>query len=539
MNKAFLLSLNPDANISEQWDFGFLKDFLEGEFFEIKNVDTLPKTNAALVVIPARHHKGLEHLVNEELKKIERVVLFLMGDEEADFEVEAINHPDVKIWVQNPHMGRHDKYNKLGTGYPQHMKVNLPKYIAKTNDIFFAGQVTHPRRRELVDILIDMYATGGNVKVVKTAGFTQGEAPSEYYKHLTEAKIAPAPSGAVVPDSFRLFEALECMALVVADQKTPDGTVMEYWDWLFGEETPLPKVVEWDRLFGLADELLEDWPQNMFRQTAWWLQYKRNFRLRVIEQLEPYYVHERLSSEITVVIPTSVLPSHPSTKIIDETIENVRVHLPNCDILLQIDGLRDEQLDRKADYDKYKTDILWKCLHKWKNVTPIVFDELQHQSGMIKATIDMIKTPLMLYVEGDAPLTPDRKIDWLKCIDFIMAGKANTIRFHHENVIPTEHEGLMLGVEGTFTKTYQWSQRPHLSTVEYYRNVVLPKLPERSFIEDTMHGVVANDWYDKAMIGWYNHRLWIYTPTNGIQRSYTTDGRAGGKKFTSDDEVGL
>ena len=357
MNKAFLLSLNPDANISEQWDFGFLKDFLEGEFFEIKNVDTLPKTNAALVVIPARHHKGLEHLVNEELKKIERVVLFLMGDEEADFEVEAINHPDVKIWVQNPHMGRHDKYNKLGTGYPQHMKVNLPKYIAKTNDIFFAGQVTHPRRRELVDILIDMYATGGNVKVVKTAGFTQGEAPSEYYKHLTEAKIAPAPSGAVVPDSFRLFEALECMALVVADQKTPDGTVMEYWDWLFGEETPLPKVVEWDRLFGLADELLEDWPQNMFRQTAWWLQYKRNFRLRVIEQLEPYYVHERLSSEITVVIPTSVLPSHPSTKIIDETIENVRVHLPNCDILLQIDGLRDEQLDRKADYDKYKTVI--------------------------------------------------------------------------------------------------------------------------------------------------------------------------------------
>jgi len=243
-------------------------------------------------------------------------------------------------------------------------------------------------------------------------------------------------------------------------------------------------------------------------------------------------------NNITVIIPTSVLPSHPDTKIIDETLKTVRHHLPDSEIILQIDGLREEQQDRKADYDAYKTEILWRCLHEYKNVLPIVFDELHHQSGMLRKTIELIKTPLLLYVEGDAPLTPDREIDWNKCIDFIMDGTANTIRFHHENVIPTEHEGLMIGqVENGFRRTYQWSQRPHLSTVLYYKEVILPTLPPNNFIEDTFHGVVHNDWINNGKIGWYKHRLWIYHPENGIQRSYTTDGREGGRKYTSDDEA--
>lgn len=245
-------------------------------------------------------------------------------------------------------------------------------------------------------------------------------------------------------------------------------------------------------------------------------------------------------NEITVVIPTSVLPSHPSLAIIEETLASVRHHLPDSEIILQIDGLRDEQADRKKDYDEYKTQILWNCLHKYKNVLPIVFDEHSHQSNMMRETIDLIRTPLMLYVEGDAPLVTDLEIDWAKCVEFIMSGEANTIRFHHEGVIPKEHDNLMLGVKDGFMRTVQWSQRPHLSTVLYYKEFVLPTLREKYFIEDTYHGTVMNDWVDYGRIGWNKHRLWIYYPdSDNIKRSYHTDGREGGLKFTSDDEVGL
>ena len=235
-------------------------------------------------------------------------------------------------------------------------------------------------------------------------------------------------------------------------------------------------------------------------------------------------------NDVTIIIATSVIPSHPDTKIIDETISAVRTHFPNNEIILQIDGLREERLSRKHDYDEYKNRILWKCLHKWKNVLPIIFDEYSHQTTMMKKTINIINTAAMLYVEGDAPITSDQEIDWQKCLDMLEYEKANTIRFHFEASIPHEHEHLMFGIEDGFMKTIQWSQRPHLTTVKYYRDIVLPVSDEKTFIEDKFHGVVQDD-------GWDKHKLWIYHPEGSIKRSYHLDGREGTQKFTVDDEA--
>jgi hypothetical protein len=169
-------------------------------------------------------------------------------------------------------------------------------------------------------------------------------------------------------------------------------------------------------------------------------------------------------------------------------------------------------------------------LHEWKNVLPIIFDEHSHQTTMMKKTIDLIKTPIMLYVEGDAPITGDRHIHWDECLDMLEFGKANTIRFHFEASIPPDHRHLMLKQRGNFLKTIQWSQRPHLSRVDYYREEVLRVSDEKTFIEDKFHGVVQDD-------GWIKHKLWIYHPEGDIKRSYHLDGREGGRKFTTDDDA--
>jgi hypothetical protein len=233
---------------------------------------------------------------------------------------------------------------------------------------------------------------------------------------------------------------------------------------------------------------------------------------------------------VTIIVVASVIPSHPDTFIIDETIASVRSHFPDNEIILQLDGLRKERLARKDDYDEFKSRVLWKCLHEWKNVLPVIFDEHSHQTDMMKKTIDDIQTAAILYVEGDAPLTPDIEIDWQKCLDMLEYEKANTIRFHFEASIPIEHEHLMFGIEDGFMKTLQWSQRPHLSLTKYYREVVLPACDEKTFIEDKFHGVVQDD-------GWDKHKLWIYHPEGSIKRSYHLDGRAGTRKFTSDDDA--
>lgn len=245
--------------------------------------------------------------------------------------------------------------------------------------------------------------------------------------------------------------------------------------------------------------------------------------------------------DITVVLVTSAIPSHPETYILEETIKSIRHHLPDSEIILQIDGLREEQLHRKEQYDEYKTRMLWKCLHEYENVLPIIFEKHSHQSTMMKQTVDMIKTPLMLYVEGDTPLVVDEPIDWTACINFIDSGKANTIRFYHEALVPNAHDWLMLDWSGDFLQTVQWSQRPHLSKVSYYKEIVLASIPEKTFIEDYMHSVAYEEYIipwrkNKSKEGWELHKLWIYYPnkTNN-KRSYHTDGRQGLKKFTDDD----
>jgi hypothetical protein len=245
-------------------------------------------------------------------------------------------------------------------------------------------------------------------------------------------------------------------------------------------------------------------------------------------------------NDVTIIVATSVLPSHPDTAIIDETISTIRVHFPNNEIILQMDGLREERLSHKKDYDEYKNRILWKCLHEWKNVLPIIFDEHSHQTTMMKKTIDIINTSVILYVEGDAPITPDCEIDWQKCLDMLEYEKANTIRFHFEALIPEPHKHLMLGLEDGFMKTSQWSQRPHLSTVKYYKDVVLPFCEPKSFIEDRFHGKVQDDILPYDIFnqeGWDTHKLWIYHPEGSIKRSYHLDGRQGTQKFTVDDEA--
>jgi hypothetical protein len=242
-------------------------------------------------------------------------------------------------------------------------------------------------------------------------------------------------------------------------------------------------------------------------------------------------------NDITIVIPTSVSPVHPSTEIIDEVIRSIRQYFPHNEIVLQVDGLREEQVHRKEMYDEYKNRILWKCIHEWKNVLPIIFEEHSHQSNMMKDTIDLIKTPLMFYIEGDIALKDNLDVPWQDILDMLDAKKAYTVRFYTFNKsIEPDHMYLMGNQVGDFIQTSQWSQQPHISSVPYYRDIVLPNTTPKLFIEDRYYSKVLTDCHSRRG-GWFTHRLWLYNPTtkDDIRIVNNLDGRRGLKKFTDDD----
>jgi hypothetical protein len=237
---------------------------------------------------------------------------------------------------------------------------------------------------------------------------------------------------------------------------------------------------------------------------------------------------------ITVVTPVSPIKSHPDTAILEETITSIRTLFPTAEIFLTFDGVREEQQNRRADYDEFVRRTLWLADHIWGNIVPFLFDSHEHQSGMMRHIIDKIDTTLLLYVEQDTPLVVDEPTDVNAITDFILGGYSNVVRLYHEGVMPAEHKHLMHGRTDVFIETSQWSQRPHIASTAYYRRILNSHFTEdaKCFIEDRMYGILEEAERIDGYQGWVQHRVHIYDPGNGnMKRSYHTDGRAGEAKY--------
>ncbi len=246
-----------------------------------------------------------------------------------------------------------------------------------------------------------------------------------------------------------------------------------------------------------------------------------------------------MDNDITVLIPTSPIHSHPSTAIIDETIDSIRLQLPTSEIIVMVDGVRPEQEGRRADYDEYQRRLLWKCNHAWTNVRCKIFTEFSHQVRMTTKTIPEITTPILLFVEHDMPLMADRTFQWNECADAIKTGDANLVRFCMEPYIIDAWQHMMLDQTpvtvcgAPMLRTCQWSQRVHLASVAFYRELLDRYFDDRSrtFMEDRLHGPAAEAYSRDGVMGWLTWRLWIYAPPGDIQRFYTTDGRGDEPKY--------
>jgi hypothetical protein len=280
MINAYLYSFDEKDCASDKWDYGLLKEIFDKYSVEQIKVNSLPDADRAFVVVPGPQNLGHEEDVNKELQKIKRLVLFITGDEEGRFDISKISHPNADIWIQYPHK-KHKKYYKLPLGTPQHLKNSVPQYTNKKYDVYFGGQITHSRRRQLSDAI----KTLSNALFKPTEGFAQGDHPKDYYANLTSARIAPSPSGAVVIESFRFYEALEMLSLPIADVIDPQGNVIKYYDFIFEGEIPIKSIKNWHSLTNVIPELLNNYPQNMHDAVCWWIKYKRDLGIRIMRQI--------------------------------------------------------------------------------------------------------------------------------------------------------------------------------------------------------------------------------------------------------------
>jgi hypothetical protein len=237
-----------------------------------------------------------------------------------------------------------------------------------------------------------------------------------------------------------------------------------------------------------------------------------------------------VETEITVLVSSSPIPSHPSLAIIQETLDSIRYHLPDAKIIIMLDGVREEQKDREKAYHQHIMQLATKLLaSKDRQVRLYPFNDFTHQAWMTMKTLETIYSPLILFVEHDTPLV-DKPIDWPLLKRMIREGYTNHIRLHYDEQIHPEHQHLMRGkLTENLIKTVQWHQRPHLAHATWYEQILANNFTEKSrtWIEDKVYSPVT-------CAPWEEYKLTVYDPEGtgqNMKRSRDLNGRAGDKKY--------
>lgn len=525
-------------------------DAIEFEHYLIRSPDDVPETDCALVVLPARHHTSDDDMAwfHSILSRVPAGVVLLAGDEAWEFRWQDVPETESRrVWAMQP---RPEHIEAGLQGFPggwypgthQGVKRN-PLSQNQELDWFFGGQVTHQRREQCAAVLRSLGKESNGI-LVETDGYLQGWPQDTYWRTLRRAKVVPCPSGPMTVDTARVFEALEAGCVPVVDMVTPRGEDYDYWQLLFGDGAGvLPGIWKWKHFPKILDELLEDWPFDANRCSAMWQQSKRRWSKQLDSDLRAVSGQPSTSTDpndlITAIITTSPTPGDPSTENIGLTVESIRAHLPACEIVIVCDGVRPEQADQTADYEEYVRRLLWRCNFEWSNVVPVVMDEWGHQANALRAGLQLVDAPLLLFMEHDTPLD-EHPIQWRDIAEFLTTNQGNVVRFHHEKVMLNDHLSVMLDDRPQLynlnsdrpylplIRTAAFWARPHLARTDFYRDKVMPLFtPEsRTMIEERLYSEIWCAYKDRGMQGWAEWNLWLYAPSEPhMQRSTHLDSR--------------
>jgi hypothetical protein len=231
-----------------------------------------------------------------------------------------------------------------------------------------------------------------------------------------------------------------------------------------------------------------------------------------------------LDNEVTVLIPTSPIPRHPKTDLIESCVDSVRRYFPTARVIVMVDGVRPQVAHRREQYAGYK-EALAKLANEGKlgRTELCVFSDPSQQAVMTRNVLHHhVTTPLILFVEHDAILRKEPAINFPAIFDLLLNSGVNVVRFYNWVDIYHEHEYLMRGelpYDGArFVKTVQYSQWPLVSRTDYHREL-LKRIPvdQKTMIEPAVY-------YDVARKEWEDNKIVIYLDG---ERAFThVDGRA-------------
>lgn len=246
-----------------------------------------------------------------------------------------------------------------------------------------------------------------------------------------------------------------------------------------------------------------------------------------------FYIKLLNGHNLTVVITASLIPSHPDIRFIKQTIESLRyIHKPDIKVILAHDYHNDPR------YAKYLYN-LQKYIANKKNIHIVKRNTHGCLTGNVRHAVNYVNTKYMLLMQHDLPFVRD--IDMNKVIeDMQNHPQIKHLRFSYK---PNAHEirpknkalfgTILQGKHYQYMQTAIWSDQNHLTTVDYYKNVILPKCPDGNYMEHTLFKIQTNknlqDLYGTYLFGNLKEGNYV-KHTNGRQGSRKLYGTSNRKK---------
>ena len=250
-------------DFSDKWIYEILNKIKFNLIEDEKNLDS----NDTLIIVDSTVEKKIE--LYKKLKLIcSKMFLIHLGDETCIKDLSSIYKTFDYVWRTfcTGKYFNNDKVSCLPIGYKSGVKLDIE--LKNTERKYKWAFMGTPHKSSRHDLLFQL----SNIKPsfsFKTQKFNKKILDvKEMTKILSLTEFVPCPNGFVHPETYRLYEALECECIPIVE------SAYKYYDRLF-PNNPFLKVGRWIE----AKNIIESWEKNEIEKKreeckSWWGEYK-------------------------------------------------------------------------------------------------------------------------------------------------------------------------------------------------------------------------------------------------------------------------
>ena len=187
---------------------------------------------------------------------------------------------------------------------------------------------------------------------------------------------------------------------------------------------------------------------------------------------------------LTIIITASFIPTHPSIRIIQQTIESLKlINMPSdTKIILAHD------YSKNPKYLEYLQNLT-EYIKPYSNIVIVQRNSHGHLTGNIRNSLKYVNSKYILLVQHDFPFIRNFNIENV-INDMEENPMIKHVRFNKRNNVKRRWDaqnnlfGLHVKQSNyTYTRTPAWSDNNHICLTSYYNNIIMKECPDGCAME--------------------------------------------------------